>query len=306
MNNASIIFFGTSTFGLLALEWILKNTNLLAVVTTPDRPAGRKMELKHSPVKEWAVQKGVRLLQPERLKENQFLNELKSCGAEAGVLASYGKIVPQEVLEVFPKGIVNIHPSLLPKLRGATPVQSAILDGLKITGVSLMLMDKDLDHGPIIAQAACEISDDDTNLTLHDKLARVSVGLIEENFEKYLSGKIEPKKQNHQQATFTKLLTKEDGKIDWTEPAQAIERRVRAMVPWPVAWSRSNIGPVKIFKANVSGENLPPRHTELKQGRLLVGTGSTALDVLELQLPGAKKAATSEFLRGLRGEFIFT
>lgn len=302
--KAKVIFFGTSPFGLKALDWLFNNTELLAVVTTPDKPAGRKLELKSSPVKDWALENNLNLLQPEKLKEEGFIDALKMFEADVAVLASYGKMVPQEVLDVFPKGIVNIHPSMLPKFRGATPVQSAILLGEKNTGVSLMLIDKDLDHGPIIAQSEFPISNDDTNTTLHDKLAAESVKLLNDNFYMYLSGEITPIEQDHTKATFTKLLTKEDGKIDWSKPAEETERQVRALIPWRT-WSDSSVGVINIFKVKISDGVLPAGKTEISDNQIVVGTSAKALEILELQLPGGKRISAPEFLRGFRGTLEF-
>lgn len=299
--KAKAVFFGTSPFGVPALKWLSSNAELLAIITTPDKPAGRKMELHPSPIKEWAMQNNVRLLQPEKLKSVEFQNELRSLEAEIAVLASYGKIVPQEILDVFPKGIVNIHPSLLPKFRGATPVQSVIMSGDKTTGVTLMLMDKDLDHGPVIAQSECPISAEDTNESLHDKLAAESVKLLNYNFYKYLGGGIAPAPQDHSEATFTKLLSKDDGKIDWKKSAQDIERQVRALVPWPGTWTETPDGVLKIYSAVISDVKLEPGRVETKGNKICIGTGSNALEIVQLQIAGGKRVSAPEFLRGFRG-----
>lgn len=296
------VFFGTSSFGIPALEWLSQNAELLAVVTTPDKPAGRRMLLQSSPIKDWAMQNGIKLLQPEKLKPPEFQSELASFGAEVAVLASYGKIVPQEILDIFPKGIVNIHPSLLPKYRGATPVQSAILSGDKNTGVSLMLMDKDLDHGPIISQSEYPISGEDTNESLHDKLAAESVKLLSNNFYKYLAGEIKPVEQNHAEATFTKLLTKDDGKIDWKKPAEEIERQVRALVPWPGTWTETPDGVLKIFSVAITDLKLEPGQVTIGNNKIYIGTGFNALEILVLQIAGGRRVGAEEFLRGYRGK----
>src|SRR3989344_3894723 len=227
---SNLVFFGTSEFAVLALDVLIKNgTSPVAAVTSPDRPAGRGKKLTVSPVKEFLNERLV-LLQPEKL-DSQLILKLKELSADMGVIASYGKILPKELIEIFPKGILNIHPSLLPKYRGASPIQAVILNGDAETGVSIILLDEKMDHGPVLAQSSnlglgnlsCA-----TYLSLHDSLAKLGAELLIETIPKWLNGEIIPHPQDDSQATFTKLIKKEDGKIDWTKRAEKIERTVRA------------------------------------------------------------------------------
>lgn len=256
-----IVFFGTPDFVLPICEALrnLKDFHLAAVVTGPDKPVGRRQILTSSPVKQWALDHNVPVIS-EDLKSS-ILN-LKS---DLGILAAYGKIIPQEIIDLFPKGILVIHPSLLPKYRGASPVPAAILKGDKETGVTIFKMDSLMDHGPIITQFREKIKADDTTESLLLRLFnKTSVSLLT-ILKPYIEDKIIPTVQNHKKATFCPLLKKEDGKINWHWPALKIDRLIRAMIPWPGAWTELEIGKqesessrkrLKILKAHLEKEKL--------------------------------------------------
>ena len=305
MQKLRTVFFGTSEFGLPALEWLFQNTDLQAVITTPDKPSGRKQELIPSPVKQWAERNNIRLLQPDDLKDEVFQNVLRDLDPEVAIVASYGKIIPQKVLDIPKYKSLNLHPSLLPKYRGATPVQNAILNGDKITGTTLMLMDDKMDHGPILAQKKYDIWPKTTYPQLHEELGKLSAEVLAENWEEYVKGELTPQPQDEAKAIYVKLLTKEDGKIDWKKEASEIERQIRAFTPWPGTYTVSGEDTIKIFKAQISDKKLVPGETLIENKKLFVGTASSALEILELQMPGGKRLTAEQFLTGFRGELKF-
>lgn len=236
----SIVFFGTPDFVLPIPQALLDlGCKILAVVTAPDRPAGRSQILTPSPVKSWAQKNNVPALAPEKLDKN-FQSEIIDYKPDVGVLAAYGKIIPREVISLFPYGILVTHPSLLPKYRGASPVPTAILSGDKETGVSIIRIDDKVDHGPIVAQAKESIHPTDTSETLLKRLFKRGAELIDQNIDKYIKGELKPSEQDHSLATFTKIFRREDGYIDLGNPPspEVFNRMVRAYYPWPGVWTR--------------------------------------------------------------------
>ncbi len=231
------IYFGTSEFAATILEKLLDaNMAPVAVVTQPDRPAGRGKKLQESPVKKIAQNGAVPIFQPEKL-DADAIQRIVAYNADFFILAAYGAILPKALLALPQKGTVNVHPSLLPLYRGPSPIQTAILNGEKKTGVSLILLDEAIDHGPILAQETASIGYRDTSETLSHTLALQSATMLLETIPKWLSGILSPTPQDHTKATFTKMITKENGRIDWTKSAEEIERHVRAMTPWPGSYT---------------------------------------------------------------------
>ncbi|MBI2507100.1 MAG: methionyl-tRNA formyltransferase [Candidatus Niyogibacteria bacterium] len=231
----NFIFFGTSEFAIPILD-ALKNKGWLPklVVATPDRPAGRKLKLKSSPVKMWAEKNGIPVIQPENLKNPDTFQKLTDTKCRLILVAAYGKIMPKEVLDLPEKGSLNVHPSLLPRYRGADPIRSAILAGDKKTGVTVMLMDEKMDHGPILKHETLNLKHKKyTYPELKKELAELGGKLLAETLPEWLAGEIKPKEQDHSKATYTKKITKEDGHINWSESAEIIERKIRALNPWP-------------------------------------------------------------------------
>ncbi len=261
------IFFGTPQFASLVLEKLVNSGfNPLAVVTNPDRPVGRKKILTAPTVKA-GIGNTIKVLQPE-VFDDSFIKELKLVGADVGVLAAYGKIITKEVIDVFPKGIVVVHPSLLPKYRGATPIQSVILNGEKATGVTLFLMDEQVDHGKIISKSQLSISNDDTYETLLQKLAQLSGDSLVDILLKYLEGKIMPKEQEHSMATYTKKIKTEDGFVDFKkESPEIIWRKVRALNPEPGVWTNWNSKRTKILEANFKNGQLTIKKIQIEGGK---------------------------------------
>jgi len=258
-----VIFFGTSEFAIPSLEALIEaNSGLIAVITAPDRLAGRGKKQILSPVKTWLKESApkIKILEPEKINDD-FISEISKLAPDLGIVASYGKILPQKLIDMFPKGILNVHPSLLSKYRGASPIQTTILNGDTKTGVSIMLVDSKMDHGPILARKELDIASPpevewDYEF-LHDTLAKFGAKLLIETLPKWINGEITPEVQNESMATYTKMLKKEDGLIDWSKPAEYIERMIRAYNPWPGTFTKMKNGKIlKIKKAEISNGKL--------------------------------------------------
>ncbi len=304
----NILFFGTSKFAVPALEaLVVAGFTPATVITLPDRPCGRGLKNTPSPVALCAKKLGLPLFQPEKLSYEESIEKLKSFRAGIGVVAAYGKLIPERIIQLFPKGILNIHPSLLPKFRGPSPIQYAILESEKNkekTGVTIMLVDKELDHGPIIAQEEENISPNDTAKTLGARLADRGARLIVKTLPQWLSDSIAPQEQNHTATTFTKLILKEDGHIRWNESAEIIERKIRAYADWPGAFgfvkNANKTIRIKIIHATVSTQ---PSQEEcgktLKHNGLpFVVAASGGIFLNELQVEGRRTISGEAFLNG--------
>ncbi len=299
-----IIFMGTPHFAVPTLEALIGRHEIAAVVTRPDRRRGRGRKPSPPPVKEVALAYGLTVLQPESLRQPEAITQLRKLAPEVIVVVAYGQILPPEVLALPPKGCLNVHASLLPKHRGAAPIAAAILAGEEETGVTIMLMDEGLDTGPILAQARCRIEPQDTRGSLSAKLARLGAELLVEILPRWLKGKIEPRPQEEERATYSRMISKEDGLIDWSQSAVEIWRRVRAYHPWPSAYTYWQGKLLKILRAEPladrSGKEEPGRVMILGE-ELAVATGQGALLLREVQLEGKRAMAAEEFLRGRRG-----
>ncbi|MCL5795059.1 MAG: methionyl-tRNA formyltransferase [Patescibacteria group bacterium] len=257
MKKYRIIFLGTPEFSLPSLQALIDDARfeVCAVITEPDRPAGRGKILTPPPVKILANKYNIPVFQPEKL--SVISSQLSVLKPDVAVVVAYGQIIPKEILDIPKFGFVNIHPSLLPKYRGSTPIQSAILNGDAKTGVSLIKIDEKMDHGPILAQQELKLSIINYQLSiLSKKLAELGAQLLLNNLTKYLEGKITPRSQDHKKATFTKMLKKSDGQINWQEPAEIIERKIRAYNPWPGCFTYLDKKRLKILKAHLKGNKL--------------------------------------------------
>lgn len=296
---------GTPDFAVPALQQLLSSQHrLVAVYTSPDRPAGRGRELSPSPVKRVAIEHGLEVRQVRSLKNDAAVASLAQLQPDVIVVASYGLILPKKVLAIPPRGCVNLHPSLLPRHRGPTPIPSAILAGDAETGASIMLMDEGVDTGPILAQRKVPIAPDDTTASLTDKLAQLSARLLMETLPRWFDGEIEPQPQREAGATYTRMLTKADGEIDWSLPAIDIERRVRAFQPWPGCYTRWRGKTLKIMAATpLPGKHGMPGQTMAIEGGGVVQTGDGTLVLRQVQLEGKRPMDIAEFLRGQR-DFI--
>lgn len=266
MNAPRFVFFGTPHFAELILDE-LKHAGYLPtlVVTQPDKPRGRKLIITPSPVSVWASKHAIPVLAPEKIREHpEFLNAIKKVGAEFFVVAAYGKIISRELLDIPPRGVLNVHPSLLPKFRGPSPIPSTILAGEEETGTTIMLLDEEMDHGPILAQRVAPISLSTNDLpkasVLENTLAREGGKLLAETIPKWLSGEIAPLPQDHAHATYTKKITKADGAIDLSGDPVANYRKIRAFDEWPGAYFFAKRGDktirVRITDAHLEGDTL--------------------------------------------------
>ena len=251
-----IIFWGTPYFSAKILEALIKaDFSPILTITAQDKPQGRGLEKQASEAKRMAINHGLNVSQPQKLKEIGFLEQIKALEPDLFIVASYGKIIPKEALEIPKLGCLNIHPSLLPCYRGASPIQATILNGEQETGVTIMLMDEEMDHGPIISNFQFPISKEITFKELEERLIKESSKLLLETLTKWINGEIKPMPQNHSQATSCKIIKKEDAKIDFNESAAVIERKVRAFNPWPGTYFEANEKKFKILKADVLVDN---------------------------------------------------
>ena len=329
LSRVSLIFFGTSDFAVPALKKLAADSNceIAAVITQPDKPAGRKQTLAPSPVKLAAEQLGLKIFQPSKLDIGHWKLEIPE--VDLYIVASYGKIIPSEILNMPRLGALNIHPSLLPKYRGPSPIQTAILNGDKETAVTIMKLDEEMDHGPIIENRKWKIESGIKYKKLHDQLADMGAELLIKILPDYMAGKIKPVPQDHSKASFTKIITKDYARIDWQKSAEEIERMIRAYESWPVAWTTldgkrlkihearvHNPPPARLASESVAGrqpsltlrEGVPPLKIRGGEGELLtlgkillVKCGHEALEIITLQLEGAKKISAREFGNGYKG-----
>jgi len=319
--KVKIIFFGTPEFGAIILEELTKGGyQPILVITAPDKPVGRGQILTPPPVKVIAQKYKIPTLQPDKILDSKF--KIQDSKPDLIVVAAYGQILPKEILDIPKRGSLNVHPSLVPKYRGASPIQHVILNGEKKTGITIILMDEKMDHGPILNQRALEIEEDETSTTLHDTLANLGASLLMETIPKWMRGKIKPRPQDDAQATFTKILTREDGRINWKKTAEDLEREIRAFDYWPGSftfWEKRDgtIVRIKILKTRVLkstggiaypiGKTLvaPQNEICIQCRKGFLGKGGDFLVIERLQLEGKKEMGSEEFLRG-HPDFIGT
>ena len=297
-----VIFMGTPDFSVGTLEALVEaGHEVCLAVTQPDKPKGRGKEMQFTPVKEAALKHGIEVYQPRRIREAECVEVLKKYNADIMVVVAFGQILPKEILEMTPYGCVNVHASLLPKYRGAAPIQWSIIEGEAVTGVTTMQMDEGLDTGDMLLKTEVEITAEETGESLHDKLAEAGAALCVETLAGLEAGNITPEKQGETPTAYAKMLDKKLGNIDWTKPAVEIERLVRGLNSWPSAYTHWDNKVVKIWKASVSDKQTdacPGTVTEVDKDGFLVQTGEGSLKVEELQIPGKKRMETSAFLRG--------
>jgi methionyl-tRNA formyltransferase len=296
---ARVVFMGTPDFAVPTLRRLIEQQHIVVgVVTQPDRPAGRGGKVQMSPVKIAALEAGIPVFQPEKLRRVEAIDELRRWSCDVYVVAAFGQILPQAVLDIPPFGSVNVHASLLPRWRGAAPIQAAIRAGDAETGITIMRMDAGLDTGPMLTHQAIPIAPEDTGGTLHDKLAALGADLLARTLPGYLHGTIPPVPQDDSRATFAPRIDKEHGRIDWTQPAVEIERLVRAFDPTPGTFTIWDGQQVKILAGMVGDASAEPGRVLERGGRVGVGTGSGIYHVTRLQLPGRKPTDFDAFLRG--------
>jgi len=303
MKKYRIVFFGTPEFAIPSLEGLYEKENLVAVVTQTDKPKGRGLKPSPSPVKHWALLKGVKVLEPLKLKDPQFIDNIKNFLPDLIVVCAYGKIFPKELLEIPKFGCWNIHASLLPKYRGASPINWAILEGEKETGITIMLMDEGLDTGPILLQKKIPILEEDTAITLSQKLAQLGKEAIIEAIELHKKGVLKPLPQPEEGISYAPILKKEDGFFTFEEPAKKIERKTKAFLPWPTAFTYYKNKLLKVFLAKA----IPLKHKEkpgtildINKDGILVATSEGVILLKEIQLEGKRKISAYEFACGQR------
>ncbi|HUI56273.1 MAG TPA: methionyl-tRNA formyltransferase [Bryobacteraceae bacterium] len=298
-----LVFLGTPAFAVPTLERVVQaGHEILAVVTQPDRPRGRGQKAAPPPVKEAALRLGLAVFQPERVRRPEAVELLRGFPVDAMVVVGYGQIIPQSIIDMAPLGIINVHGSLLPRYRGAGPVQWAILNGERRTGVTTMRIDAGLDTGDMLLKAETDIGADENAIELGERLAVMGADLLVETLTGLERGTIVPEKQDSSQATFAPLLKKEDGLIDWSRDAQSIHNRVLGLQPWPGAYTGFRGQTLHVWKskpgavAGLAGQ--PGRVVRIKP--LMVSCGSGVLELIEMQLEGRKRLSASDFANGQR------
>jgi methionyl-tRNA formyltransferase len=309
-----VLFMGSGRFALPSLEALLRDPShqLVGLVTQPDKPAGRGHAMRMPETKSRALERGIPVHQPPRVRAETSVALVREISPEVIVVVAYGQIIPPSILSIPPRGIVNVHGSLLPRYRGAAPVQWAIARGETTTGVTTMLMDAGLDTGPILLAAEIRIDPEDTGGTLEKKLADRGASLLIETLPLWERGEVEPVSQDHSKATLAPRIKKEDALVDWSLSASEIGCRVRAFDPWPVAFVSLDNGPLRIWKARpasaTTGDSRPGSVLAIETESLVVACGGrTSLSIEEVQPAGKGRMAAAAFARGrrlVRGDFL--
>ena len=302
--NMKIVFMGTPDFAVGALQAIIDaGHEVVAVVTQPDKPKGRGKEMQLTPVKECALKYGIPVFQPVKIKTEDAVATLREFQADIFVVAAFGQILSKEILEMPRFGCICIHASLLPKYRGAAPIQWAIIDGETETGVTIMQMDPGVDTGDMLMKKVVPITAVETGESLHDKLMEAGAELIVEALPAIANGTLIPEKQKEEDTCYAKMLTKSLGLIDWTKEAEAIERLIRGLNSWPSAYTYYNGKTLKIWSAEVENSEpaaaqQPGMITEVRKDGLVVATGRKQLCITSVQLEGKKRMSVHDFLLG--------
>ena len=300
-----IVFMGTQDFSVPTLEQLIRNHQVVGVVTQPDKRKGRGKAMAFPPVKEKALEYDIPVYQPVKVREPEFIEELKKMNPDIIVVVAFGQILPEEILNLPPYGCVNVHASLLPKYRGAAPIQWAVIDGEKETGVTTMYMAKGLDTGDMLDKVVVPIDPKETGESLHDKLSEAGGRLILETLTKLENGTAVRIPQNDAESCYAKMLTKELGEIDWNQSAAAIERLIRGLNSWPSAYTHLDGKTLKIWDADVEegqADVAVGTVTEVKKDCFYVQTGDGRLKINEIQLQGKKRMAVQAFLLGYKIE----
>lgn len=295
-----IIYMGTPDFAVYALKSIVEaGHEVVAVVTQPDKPQGRSKALVPTPVKKQAIEYDIPVYQPEKVREESMVETLWNYSPDAIVVAAYGQILPESILNIPKYGCINIHASLLPKYRGAAPIEWSIIDGEEVTGVTTMYMEKGLDTGDMIEKVEVKIEAEDTGATLHDKLAEAGASLILSTLDALQNGTATRTRQDDSLSCYAKMLNKELGNIDFNKPACEIERLIRGLNPWPCAYTTLDGKSLKLYKAVVvDKEGKPGEIIEVTKKTFTVACGEGALVIKNLQPEGKKPMDTASFLNG--------
>jgi methionyl-tRNA formyltransferase len=305
MTPLRLVFMGTPPLAATVLQALLNEEQfqIIAVVTQPDQPKGRELKLQPSAVKELALKSNLPVLQPERAKDAPFIEQVRALAPDLIVVAAFGQILPQALLDVPKFGCLNVHTSLLPKYRGAAPIQWAILNGDTETGVTIMKMDAGLDTGDIVSEERTPIAPEDNAQTLHDRLAEIGGSLLVRTIPNYVAGGITPHPQP-EGATYARKIKKEDGRLDWTQPARVLWNRVRGLTPWPGTFTYLQRSPapmlLKVLRAEVEehSRGTPGEVISAARDGIVIACGQGALRILELQREGGKRLSADQFLAG--------
>ena len=296
-----IVFIGTGEIGVPTLRALLKSEHeVVGIVTQPDKPVGREQRIEPPPIKKEIAKTRIPILQPARIKDPKATQEIRDLAPDVIVVVAYGQILPRDVLEIPRLACLNLHASLLPRWRGAAPIQAAIAAGDCETGITAMYMDEELDTGDILLQRHVEILPNDTGGSLHDRLAQIAPETLLESLRLVAAGNAPRIPQDNARATYAPKLKREHGLIDWSESAEAIERKIRAYNPWPGAFMKVDRQNLKIFSASVVDLNGQPGEVLRSDKDLIVAAGKGALSLAEVQLEGKRRMSAAEFLRGHR------
>ncbi|NLK20951.1 MAG: methionyl-tRNA formyltransferase [Epulopiscium sp.] len=299
-----VVFMGTPEFAVPSLKKLIEEKyNIIAVVTQPDRPKGRGKKTLPPPVKQLALEENIPVFQPERVKDSEFIETMKSLSPDLIIVIAFGQILPKEILDMPRFGCINVHGSLLPKYRGAAPIQWSVINGEEVTGVTTMFMDEGMDTGDMLLKGETPISKEDTSGDLHDKMSIVGAEVLKDTLDQLIRGNLKREKQNSSEATYAPMLKKEMGLINWNEPSNKIVNLIRGLSPWPSAYTFYKEFMLKVWKAqnyNKTYENaLPGEIVEIiKDKGLIVKTGDGSLLITEIQVPNGKRMAVREYLRG--------
>lgn len=298
-----IIYMGTPDFAVEALEALASSRHeVTAVFTQPDKPKGRGKAMQFTPVKEVALRENIPVYQPKKVRDPEVIQKIRELAPDVLVVVAFGQIIPQEILDIAPYGCINVHGSLLPKYRGAAPIQWAVIDGEKESGVTTMQMDAGLDTGDILLKTVVPLDEKETGGSLFDKLSKAGADLLLKTLDALENGTVTPQKQGESPTAYAKMLTKDMGAIDWNRPAKELERLIRGLNPWPSAFSHLNGKTLKIWEASVEEENGEKKapgtvlQADAKGFRIQTGEGILKIDTLQLE--GKKRMDAQAFLRG--------
>jgi len=316
------VFFGTPGFAkeFLAAMHADEDFSVEAVVCQPDKPVGRKKVLTAPETKVFVQEletsattpnpsfekegDRIKVYQPENLRTSNLGEDLKKLDADIFVVIAYGKIIPQNILDIPKLGTINVHPSLLPKYRGPSPIQSVILNQESETAITIMLIDDKMDHGPILTQTSIELDPGETSISLRSKVTELGAPLLIETIKKYVADKIKPQEQNHDKATFCKMLTKSDGQINWQRSAEAIDAQHRALIEWPgvyTTWARDDRPTIiKLHKLKIADREIEPGKVEIEGKQMFIGTKTKALEIIKLQPENSSIMSAEAFVQGHR------